>query len=263
MKQCDLDVSIVIPAFGREEKISSLMHNIKTVANGLSFEVLVVDGSLSEAIEGHVLAAGPEFQYMANSDDKGPGHARQVGIAAARGRYIAFLDTDDLYLNDKLKVQLNFMSKYQLDFTYTRYEQYWPTSGRSYVRSPLPSFQFKKALVTRGIALSTVMIRNNQAWHAVTERIVPRGEDYFWWLQYLKEDRSRRAVLCPIVGSRIVISPDSISNDRIFHHSVIFKYYLDLISCKALAITAFFCYLIYAFTFKVKSKIFAKPSTVH
>ncbi|MEK9614519.1 MAG: hypothetical protein VW080_11430, partial [Flavobacteriaceae bacterium] len=73
------------------------------------------------------------------------------------------------------------------------------------------------------IALSTVMIRNTQEWQDVASNIVPRGEDYFWWLLYLRGGKLRRAILCPIVGSRIVMSEDSISRDRLFHHSEIFK----------------------------------------
>ena len=150
------------------------------------------------------------------------------------------------------------MEENNLSFTYTSYEILFPQSGRTFVRQPLQSFNYFKALITRGIALSTVMIRNTQEWQKVTSHIVPRGEDYFWWLLYLRGGKMRRALLCPIVGSRIVMSEDSISRDRLFHHSEILKYYKKLTNSRFLGFITFFCYFIYAGSFKIKSLVLAR-----
>ncbi|MAJ85351.1 MAG: hypothetical protein CL687_00035 [Candidatus Pelagibacter sp.] len=253
-----MDVSIVISAFGREDKIPSLLQSISSTCFGIDYEVILVDGSLDDRIRLHVESAGNRFRYVQNLNDCGPAHARQAGISLALGRYIAFLDTDDFFLDDKLKKQFIFMNENNYSFTYTSYEILFPQSGRIFVRHPLKSFNYFKALITRGIALSTVMIRNTQEWQDVASHIVPRGEDYFWWLLYLRGGKMRRAILCPIVGSRIVMSEDSISRDRLFHHSEIFKYYKKLTNSSFLGFLTFFCYFIYAGSFKIKSLVFAR-----
>ena len=92
----------------------------------------------------------------------------------ATGRYIAFLDTDDFFLNNKLKKQIAFMDTNSLSFTYTSYEVFFPRSNRVFIRQPLQYFNYFRALVTRGIALSTVMIKNTEEWQDITKNIVSR-----------------------------------------------------------------------------------------
>ena len=191
-----MDVSIVIPAFGREDKIPPLLKSISDTCGEIDYEVILVDGSLNNRIRLHFSKAGSRFRYIENPNDRGPAHARRVGISLATGRYIAFLDTDDFFLNNKLEKQLAFMDENSLSFTYTSHEVFFPRSGRVFVRHPLQYFNYFKALVTRGIALSTVMIKNNEEWHDITRNIVPRGEDYYWWLLYLRGGKMRRAILC-------------------------------------------------------------------
>lgn len=253
-----MDVSIVIPAFGREEKIPGLIKSISDTCGEIDYEVILVDGSLNNRIRLHFSKAGSRFRYIENPNDCGPAHARSVGISLATGRYIAFLDTDDFFLNNKLKKQIAFMDTNSLSFTYTSYEVFFPRSNRVFIRQPLQYFNYFRALVTRGIALSTVMIKNTEEWQDITKNIVSRGEDYYWWLLYLRGGRTRRATLCPVVGSRIVMSQDSLSNDRLFHHSEIFKYYKELTNSYSLGLMAFLCYFVYAGSFKIKASVLAK-----
>ncbi len=253
-----MDVSIVIPAFGREDKIPPLLKSISDTCGEIDYEVILVDGSLNNCIRLHFSKAGSRFRYIENPNDRGPAHARRVGISLATGRYIAFLDTDDFFLNNKLEKQLAFMDENSLSFTYTSYEVFFPRSNRIFIRHPLKYFNYFRALLTRGIALSTVMIKNSEEWQDITRNIVSRGEDYYWWLLYLRGGKTRRAILCPVVGSRIVMSQDSLSNDRLFHHSEILKYYKELTNSFFLGLLAFLCYLVYAGSFKIKASVLAR-----
>ncbi len=96
--------SVVIPVYNRAHSIAATLASVKaqTLAD---FECIVVDDGSTDgdALEGRITAlADPRFRYL-RQDNAGGGAARNRGILAARGTYIAFLDSDDLFLPRKLE----------------------------------------------------------------------------------------------------------------------------------------------------------------
>lgn len=61
-------------------------------------------------------------RLIALNEDQGVANARNIGIEEASGRYIAFLDSDDIWYSNKLSQQLQFMQENNFAFTFTRYE---------------------------------------------------------------------------------------------------------------------------------------------
>lgn len=251
-----LDLSVIISAFNRADKITPLLKNIMNNTQGLQIEILLVDGScntkIAQSCEDYEFA-----KYIPNENDQGPGHARSVGAKLATGRYIAFIDTDDTWMNNKAFLQLKYMENNNYHFTYTRYEVYYPETDKTFLRNPMKSINYKAALISRGICLSTVMIKNTEDWQNVMQKYVSRGEDYFWWLSYFKT--TKECAHCyDLVGTRYRLSHDSLSNQRLQHHLEVFKYYRGF--CGNIVITCF-CYMLYicfAGGFKLKSWIFSK-----
>ena len=247
---------MIVAAFNRDEKIKPLLNNIMINTAGLQIEVLVVDGSCNTKIE--QACEDYEFaKYIQNENDQGPGHARSVGAKVANWQYIAFIDTDDIWMNNKALLQLKFMEANNYNFTYTNYEVYYPKNEKIFLRLPIKLIDHKIALISRGICLSTVMIKNTDDWQRVMKKYVSRGEDYFWWLCYFETTKEcgRRY---DIVGTRYSVSLDSLSNQRLQHHSEVFKYYREF--CGNIVSTCF-CYslyIIYAGCFKLRSRWFAK-----
>lgn len=95
--------SVVIPACNRAALIGPTLRSV--VAQSRSdWECIVIDDGSEDgdALRDAVAAlADPRFRYL-RRDNGGGGAARNSGIAAARGRFVAFLDSDDLFLPDKL-----------------------------------------------------------------------------------------------------------------------------------------------------------------
>lgn len=247
---------MIVAAYNRDEKIMPLLNNIMNNTEGLQVEVLVVDGSCNTKIAR--ACEGCEFaKYIPNENDQGPGHARSVGAILAKGRYIAFVDTDDIWLNNKAFLQIKYMEANNYNFTYTSYEVYYPENEKTFLRIPIKLINFKIALISRGICLSTVMIKNTEDWQRVMQKYVSRGEDYFWWLSYFKTTKEC-AHLYDIVGTKYSVSYDSLSNQRLKHHLEIFKYYREF--CGNFMMTCF-CYMLYitfAGCFKLKSRWLAR-----
>jgi glycosyltransferase involved in cell wall biosynthesis len=97
-------VSVVVPSYNRARRLPEALASIisQTVKD---VEILVVDDGSTDETEAAVRRAAPAARYLARPH-QGAGAARNAGIAAARGRYIALLDSDDLWLPNKLAVEL-------------------------------------------------------------------------------------------------------------------------------------------------------------
>jgi glycosyltransferase involved in cell wall biosynthesis len=102
-------VSVVIPAYNRE---TYLAHAIDSVLaqTFTDFEVTVVDDGSKDRtpkIAQEYAQKDPRVRYIAQSQRQGAQAARNAGIRAARGQWIAFLDSDDQWLPDSLEVRLH------------------------------------------------------------------------------------------------------------------------------------------------------------
>lgn len=101
----DRAVSVVIPAYNRREQAIAAARS--SLAQGLPpIEVIIVDDGSSDGIEQVDLAAiDPRIRLVRHATNLGGGAARNSGIDAARGDWIALLDSDDEWLPDKLERQ--------------------------------------------------------------------------------------------------------------------------------------------------------------
>ena len=106
-------VSIVIPYYNSEETILRALESIKKQSFTDYEVVLVNDGSTdnSEKIVNDFISKNDISIKNINQINKGPSSARNNGIKASKGEYIAFLDSDDSYEPKKLEIQVEFMEK--------------------------------------------------------------------------------------------------------------------------------------------------------
>lgn len=101
-------VSTVIPVFNRPQMLREAVQSV-IAQSWRPIEIVVVDdGSTDNTMEAaHALAAEhPGVVRVLSQPNAGPGAARQRGLEAARGEFIQFLDSDDLLLPDKFRVQV-------------------------------------------------------------------------------------------------------------------------------------------------------------
>ena len=99
------DVSVVIPVFNAEKFIDRTLSSV-ALQTELPLEVIVVDDGSSDATCSVVEIFGnknPQINLrLLRGEHGGPGHARNMGVNAAKGSWIAFLDSDDLWYPNKL-----------------------------------------------------------------------------------------------------------------------------------------------------------------
>lgn len=117
-------VSIIMPAYNSARFIAEAMDSVLSQTMQ-EWELLVVDDHSSDEttdIVSRYIEADSRIRLLSTPTNQGSGVARNIGIRAARGRYIAFLDSDDWWYPHKLEHQISWMQRYGYEFTCTCYE---------------------------------------------------------------------------------------------------------------------------------------------
>ena len=112
-------VSVIIPTFNRPDMLKEAVKSVleQTEQN---FEVIVVnDGSVAVAPLLAGLDPKNRIRCIDNKGHKGRSYTRNAGIRAAQGKYIAYLDDDDRYYPDHLKVLVDFLESGNRAIAYT------------------------------------------------------------------------------------------------------------------------------------------------
>jgi glycosyltransferase involved in cell wall biosynthesis len=129
--EMNIGTSIITPIYNGENFLEETLTSILNQTYNEWESILVndnsTDGSLSIAEKYAKL--DPRFKIINLGTSHGAAKARNIGIEAAKGRFIAFLDSDDIWVNDKLDKQINYMIVNKVGFTYTNYSQFGEASN--------------------------------------------------------------------------------------------------------------------------------------
>jgi glycosyltransferase involved in cell wall biosynthesis len=178
-------VSVIIPTYNRADLVQEALASVKAQTYR-DFEIVVVDdGGTDGTFE--ALAAGPELRVLRHPGRRGVAAARNLGVAAARGEWLAFLDSDDLWLPDKLARQI-FLLEAQPELLICQTEETWVRRG---VRVNKPSAHRKVAgriflpSLTRCMISPSAVILHRRLLqdHGGSEATLPAAEDYDLWLR--------------------------------------------------------------------------------
>jgi glycosyltransferase involved in cell wall biosynthesis len=103
-------VSVIIPAFNAERYIQNTLESVfeQTYKD---YEVIVVNDGSTDSTQKILDNYGPRIRVFTKTN-RGPASARNMGIKKASGKYIAFLDADDLWLKNKLKMQVEYLDSH-------------------------------------------------------------------------------------------------------------------------------------------------------
>jgi len=113
-------VSIIIPTYNRARLLPNAIRSVLEQSYGHIEIVVIDDGSTDDTRK--VLEPFKDRILYLTSDHKGTAHARNVGMKAATGKYIAFLDSDDTYLPYKIELQVSFMEDHpEVGIVYTEF----------------------------------------------------------------------------------------------------------------------------------------------
>lgn len=184
-------VSIIVPIYNAEKFIK---ETIQTVLNQTynKWELLLInDCSKDDSVKiiKEFEQKDSRIHLIELKNNSGAAIARNTGIENAKGRYIAFLDADDLWDKGKLEKQLNFIKKNNYEFTFTSYE-FTDENGNingKIVHVP-EKINYQQALKNTIIFTSTVMFDVKKLGKKLIQMPnVKRGQDTATWWKVLKQ----------------------------------------------------------------------------
>lgn len=215
MMAADDLVTVVMPNFNGARFID---HAVQSVLNQTyaPLELIVCDdGSTDDSLERVQALArvDPRVRILVNGEGKGPGAARNYATKAAQGRYIAFLDSDDIWERDKLSLQLDLMQREGSPLSYTALRK-MDDQGHfiSDVIEVPDRTNYRTLLKSNVIACSSAVYDVGK----VGKRYMPfvdKSEDFPLWLGILKE--GHEAVGCTQALLRYRVHATSYSANKL------------------------------------------------
>lgn len=180
-------VSVVTPVYNAEKFLKETIESVlgQTFED---FEYLLIDDCSTDNSTNIVKEYAKEdkrVKYIRLRENSGAAVARNTGLENAQGRYIAFIDSDDVWYPEKLKKQLDFMKEKNEAFTYTKYEHI--TEEGDVLSAPdFPEkLSYSGLLKNTAIACSTVVI-DRQVIGDFRMPLVRKGQDTATWLKILR-----------------------------------------------------------------------------
>lgn len=183
-------VSIIVPVYNAVKYIETTIDMVSRQTYK-DWELILVDDASTDGsadlIEKIVASQGKRVRLIRKSVNEGAAAARNTGIDASAGRYIAFLDADDVWMPDKLQKQIAFMEKTGAAFSFHSYEfgddKANPTG--KIVRAP-KTLSFRQALSRTVIFTTTVMFDTEKIDMEIIHMPQVPSEDTATWWRILK-----------------------------------------------------------------------------
>lgn len=213
-----MNVSIITPSYNSSDLITETYISIREQSFD-NFKWVVTDDCSSDitfSLLKNLASNDRRIQIFRNEVNSGAAVSRNNSIANATGDFIAFIDSDDIWLPEKLEKQVDFMEDNNIDFSFTAYElideQGYPTGQKvdTHLTGPVSYEDMLRKKATLGC--STVMLRRS-AFEDISMPLIRTGQDYALWLKLLKT--GVKAYPLPEVLTQYRILPNSISRNKV------------------------------------------------
>ena len=182
-------VTVIIPAYNAErfleEAVRSVVNQTLTDWELLILEDCAKDGTL--ALARKLAAEDERIRVLPNAKNMGVARTRNHGFDLARGKYVALLDSDDVWYPDKLEKQIARMEETGADLSYTSYAIVDVEGKKCKADFLVPGeVTYKDQLTRNAIGCSTVMLRSTllEKYRFATDYF---HEDYVLWIQLLRD----------------------------------------------------------------------------
>jgi teichuronic acid biosynthesis glycosyltransferase TuaG len=197
-------VSVITPVWNAAATLAAAVASVRAQSLGDWEMILVDDGSTdgSRALAARLAAAEPRLRLIGWEANRGAASARNAAIRAARGRFIAFLDADDLWYPPKLERQLGHMSRTGVPFVFAAYRRI-DSEGRPLGQVAVPARLTHGALLKGNVVGCLTAIYDSAHFGKVEMPALRRRQDYGLWLTLLAPGGEAHGLPEPLADYRV------------------------------------------------------------
>jgi len=218
-------VSIIMPSYNTAKFIKETVDSVlqQTYQN---WELIIVDDCSSDNTDEIVATfVDSRIKYIKNEKNSGAAISRNKALKEAKGKWIAFLDSDDIWLSDKLEKQINFMEKNNYNFSYTIYEEIDENSKQLGVTVSGPKKITKMGMYNYCWPGCLTVMYNADVIGLIQIEDLKKNNDYAMWLKVIQ---NANCYLLDEVLAKYRKRQGSISNHSkvklIKYHYYLYKY---------------------------------------
>lgn len=188
-------ISVIMPSYNTGKYIADSIRSVLRQTYG-NWELIIVDDCSTDDTDAIVAGfSDPRIRYFKNEKNSGAAISRNRALREARGKYIAFLDSDDIWRPEKLKMQLDFMKEKGYAFTFTDYRIQLNGTWLPYINTGPDVVNKRKLYDYCYFSTITVM------YHAETVGLIQiedlrKNNDYAMWFQAVEKTDCHRLPEC-------------------------------------------------------------------
>ncbi len=183
-------VSIITAAYNSEKTIEETIQSVRS-QNYSNWEMIIVDdGSTDRSVEliENLINSDSRFRLLRNDVNSGTARSRNIGLKGAGGKYITFIDSDDIWLRHFLSSTIPLMEKDLHPFVFASYQRISEDGLKSFGNFIVPErVSYSMLLKTNYIPCLTAVYNTKVMGKRFFDTRVPLFEDYLYWLTILKE----------------------------------------------------------------------------
>jgi len=183
-------ISIIMPYYKKKAFVEEAINSV-LFQSYKKFELILIydDEDLDDyKYISNLSKKDSRIKLLKNKKNLGSGLSRNLGIEYSKGSYLAFLDSDDVWFKDKLKVQLEYMEKNKLSISFTDYKIINANSEVTGFRKAKKIISFPYLINSCDIGLSTVIAKSSIIKKKFYFPNLKTKEDYVFWLNIAKKN---------------------------------------------------------------------------
>ena len=189
-------VSIIMPSYNTAKYIAASIKSVQAQTY-TNWELIIVDDCSTDNTDTIVkpFLTDNRIKYLKNKKNSGAAISRNYALRQAKGKWIAFLDSDDLWHTQKLEKQLKFMTENHYDFTYTDYRICLNGNWLPYINTA-PN-KINKFKMYNYCYFSTITVIYNASKVGLIQIAdIRKNNDYAMWLQIIEKCPAYRLPEC-------------------------------------------------------------------
>lgn len=207
-------VSIITPTYNSEKFISEAIQSVQKQSY-LDWEMIIVDDcSKDKTVEiiQNFMEDDHRIHLIQLQKNSGAGIARNTALTDAKGRYIAFLDSDDIWKTEKLSKQIEFMQIHDLPFTFSYYDWMNEKGDLMNKRIEAPQKLSYHQLFFCNFVGNLTGIYDTNYFGKIAISSIRKRQDWMVWLTILKKIKTAQPVPESLALYRI--REDSVSSSK-------------------------------------------------